>query len=121
MRKKIEFLILPTILIVAAFFRLYRISDYMTFLGDEGRDVLIVKGILEGHLTLLGPRASAGDFYVGPLYYYMMAPFLWLWRLDPVGPAIMIALLSVITTGLIFYLTNKFMGIYAAITASILY
>src|SRR4051812_42834027 len=85
------------ILLVAAFLRLYRIADYMTFLGDEGRDVLVAKGILEGHLVFLGPRASAGDFFLGPIYYYMMAPFLWLFHYDPVGPAVMVALLSVAT------------------------
>ncbi len=48
------------ILIVAAFLRLYRIQDYMTFLGDEGRDVLVAYNILHGHLTLLGysPRLA---------------------------------------------------------------
>ncbi len=121
LKKYKEQIILVIILLVAAFLRLYHISHYMTFLGDEGRDALVVKGILEGHLTLLGPRSSAGDFYVGPLYYYMMVPFLWLWRLNPVGPAIMIAILSVITVWLIFYLAKKFMGTVAAITAASLY
>ncbi len=121
MRKKIEFLILPTILIVAAFFRLYRISDYMTFLGDEGRDVLVAKGILEGHLTLLGPRASAGDFFLGPIYYYFMAPFLWLFKLDPVGPAVMVALIGIATVFLIYKVTKEFFGVRAAIFSSALY
>lgn len=95
-------IILAVILIVAAFLRLYKISEYMTFLGDEGRDVLVVKHIIEGDLTFLGPRASAGDFYLGPIYYYFMAPFLFLFRYDPVGPAVMIALAGVLTTYLIY-------------------
>lgn len=117
-RKYKTVIILTIILLLAAFFRLYKISDYMTFLGDEGRDVLVAKGILEGHFTLLGPRASAGDFYLGPIYYYMMAPFLWLFQLDPVGPAVMVALLSVVTTWLVYFVGKKFFdtktGIYAA-------
>src|SRR3989344_4403011 len=64
-----------SILILASFLRLNKISDYITFLGDEGRDVLVVREILKGDLTLLGPRASAADFYLGPIYYYFMAPF----------------------------------------------
>src|ERR1035437_10265433 len=71
------------ILILAAFLRLYRIADYMTFLGDEGRDVLTVYGILHGHLTLLGPTSSVGGFFLGPIYYYFMAPFLWLFNDNP--------------------------------------
>ena len=74
--KKYSILIFFLILILASFLRLNKISDYMTFLGDEGRDVLVVREILKGDLTLLGPRASAADFYLGPIYYYFMAPFL---------------------------------------------
>src|SRR6266550_6434571 len=92
-----SFFLLILILLLAAFMRLYRISDYMTFLGDEGRDVLVAKGILEGHFTLLGPRSSAGDFFMGPIYYYFITPFLWLWHLDPVGPAVMVAVFGAAT------------------------
>lgn len=91
------------ILVIAAFFRIYKISDYMTFLGDEGRDAIVAKDILQGNFTLLGPRASAGDFFLGPIYYYMMAPFLFLSNLDPVGPAIMVALFGVATVFLVYY------------------
>jgi hypothetical protein len=59
MKKRLPLILLVLILLLSAFLRLYKISDYMTFLGDEGRDVLVVKGILEGDLTFLGPRASA--------------------------------------------------------------
>lgn len=118
---QIHHLILIIILAVAAFMRLYRISDYLTFLGDEGRDVLVAKHILEGDLTLLGPRASAGDFFLGPIYYYFMAPFLWLFHYDPVGPAIMVGLAGVITVFLIYWITKEFFSQKAGIFASALY
>jgi hypothetical protein len=70
MKKRLPLILLVLVLLLSAFLR------YMIFLGDEGRDVLVVKGILEGNLTFLGPRASAGDFYLGPIYYYMMVQFL---------------------------------------------
>ncbi|RJQ25637.1 hypothetical protein C4577_05330 [Candidatus Parcubacteria bacterium] len=116
--KIINYLPLIAILIVAAFLRLYKISEYMTFLGDEGRDMIIVKGILEGKLTLLGPRASAGDFFTGPIYYYFMAPFVWLFKFDPMGPAVMVALFGVVTVFLVYffgkYLFNKKTAFIAA-------
>ena len=31
------------ILVIASFLRLYKIADYMEFLGDQGRDVVIIK------------------------------------------------------------------------------
>lgn len=114
-------IILLGILLIAAFLRLFRVSDYMTFLGDEGRDVLVVKGILEGDLTLLGPRASAGDFFTGPVYYYMMTPFLWLWQYDPVGPAIMVGLLGVATVFLVYVVGKNFFNEKTGLIAAALY
>lgn len=113
--------LLILILILSAFLRLYRISDYMTFLGDEGRDVLIVREILHGNFTLLGPRASAGDFFLGPIYYYFMAPFLLLFNYDPVGPAVMIALLGVATVYLVYRVGREFFGVRASLIAASLY
>ncbi len=109
------------ILLIAAFLRIHRISEYLTFLGDEGRDVLVVRDILHGHFTLLGPRASAADFFTGPIYYYMMAPFLFLSNYNPVGPAIMIAVLSVITVYLIYRFGKEWFGQTPALIAAFLY
>lgn len=123
-RKRVtpEFLILITLLILAAFLRLYRISDYLTFLGDEGRDVLVVKRMIIDHkFTLLGPTASVGGFFLGPIYYYFMAPFLWLFRLDPTGPAVMVALFGVATVYLVYLLGKEFFGQKAALFAASLY
>ncbi len=108
------------ILFIAAFLRLYRISDYMTFLGDEGRDVLITYEILHGHLTLLGPTASVGGF-LGPIYYYFMAPFLWLFKYDPVGPAVMVALFGIATVFLVYKVGNKFFGTIGGLISALLY
>ena len=118
---KVEISLLLLILFVAAFFRIYRISDYMTFLGDEGRDAIVAKNILHGNFTLLGPRASAGDFFLGPIYYYMMAPFLLMSNYDPVGPAIMVAIFGVATVFLVYYVGLKFFNAKAGLIAASLY
>ena len=54
-----QFFIIISILVIAAFFRLYKIADYMTFLGDEGRDVLVAYNILHGNLIGAGEYPSA--------------------------------------------------------------
>ena len=113
--------IIVLILILASFLRLYKIWDYMTFLGDEGRDVLVAKDILNGNLTLLGPRSSAADFFYGPIYYYLITPFLWLFRMDPVGPAVMVALIGIATVFLVYLVGKKFFGEKAGLIAALLY
>jgi hypothetical protein len=66
-----KFLLL-LVLAIAAFLRLYRIPEYMTFLGDEGRDAIVVRRMLvNGDLALTG-RHVVGDI-IWALYYYMTA------------------------------------------------
>lgn len=103
-----EAIILGMIILVGAFFRLYRIGEYMTFLGDEGRDVIVVRRLLVNFdPILIGPGTSIGDMYLGPLYYYMMAPALLLARFSPVGPAVQIALLGVVTIFFVWWVGRE--------------
>lgn len=113
--------ILCAILFLAALLRLYKIGDYMTFLGDEGRDLLEVLKILSGHLVFLGPRSSAADFYYGPIYFYFITPFLWLFNYDPVGPAVFIALVGIITVYFVYFVGKKLFNETAGLFAAALY
>ncbi|HBP51262.1 TPA: hypothetical protein DD455_02940 [Candidatus Shapirobacteria bacterium] len=114
--------LLLLILLIAAFCRLYRISDYMEFLGDQGRDVVIVRDFLKnGNLFFIGPQTSIGNMYLGPFYYYLIAPALLLANFNPVGPAIFVALLSVATAYLIFYVSKKWFNPTTAYVATFLY
>ena len=109
------------ILTLASFLRLYRIQGYMTFLGDEGRDVLVVYNVLHGDFTLLGPAASVGGFFLGPIYYYLMAPFLWIFNYNPVGPAVMVAIFGVATVYLLYRFASEFFNKRVGLIAAFLY
>lgn len=110
------------ILLFSAYLRLWNIAGYMTFLGDEGRDVLVVKRMIVDHdITFLGPTASVGGFFLGPIYYYFMAPFLWLWNLNPVGPAIMVALFGIATVYMVYVVGRDFYNKKVGIIAAALY
>lgn len=107
-KNKFEALILCLILIIGAFLRLYKIADYMTFLGDEGRDVIVVRRLLVNFDPILvGPGTSIGNMYLGPLYYYLMAPALLLANYSPLGPAVQIALLGVATIFFIWFVSRE--------------
>jgi len=117
-----EVFFVAVIIILASVLRLYRISEYMTFLGDEGRDVMIVRRFLvNGDLMLIGPGTSIGNMYLGPLYYYLIAPALLLANFSPVGPAIFIALLGVATVFLVFFVGREWFGPTAGGFAALLY
>ncbi len=117
-----EFWILLAILVIGAFCRLYKIDQYMTFLGDEGRDVIIVRRFLtELHPPLIGPGTSIGNMYLGPLYYYMMAPALLAANFSPVGPAVQIAILGVVTIFFVWFTGRTWFGRVAGLVAAGLY
>lgn len=110
------------ILLLAATLRLYKINDYAEFLGDQGRDVLIVRDFLKnGNLFFIGPQTSIGNMYLGPFYYYLIAPSLLLANFNPLGPAIFIALISVLTVWFIYFVGKKWFNPTTALIASFLY
>jgi len=122
LQKNNYLILLILIILLAAFLRFWRLPDYMTFLGDEGRDALAVKRMIVDHkFRLIGPVTSIGNMYLGPLYYYLILPAMAIARLSPVGPAAMVALLGVITAGLVFWLGQEWVGKKAALIAAFFY
>lgn len=94
----------------------------MTFLGDEGRDALMIKRILTtADLPLLGPPTSIGNMYLGPLYYYMMTIPMAIFWLNPVSAAAMVAVLGTFTVGLVYYFSRIWFGKLPALISAVLY
>jgi 4-amino-4-deoxy-L-arabinose transferase-like glycosyltransferase len=120
--KRLEIGLLLTILMVAAFFRFWRLPEYMTFLGDEGRDVLVVRNMLLGRkYTLIGPGTSIGNMYLGPWYYYMLLVPLFAANFSPVGPAIFICILGLFTVALLWWIGRVWIGRWESLGLALLY
>lgn len=99
---------LIAILILGAVLRLINLESQVTFLGDQGRDARIMRDlILLRDLPAIGPPTSIGQIYSGPFFYYLMAPFLLLSGLNPVGPAYGTVLLSILGLLAIYIITAK--------------
>lgn len=118
---RLEFITLTAIIFISLILRLYRIDEFLTFLGDEGRDVRIVRDLLRGDLVFIGPQTSIGNMYLGPLYYYLIAPSLWFSNLNPVGPAIMNALIGTLTIFLIWFVGRSWFDKITGLAAAILF
>lgn len=113
---------LVCIVLLAAYLRLYRVSEYMTFLGDEGRDMLVVKRMIVDHkFTLLGPTASVGGFFLGPIYYYFMLPFVWASGLNPASAAVMVGLFGIATVLLLYKAGKDMVDTSVGLMAALLY
>lgn len=115
-------LILVVILLLALPLRFYKIRSSLQFLGDQGRDSLIVAKIFkEGDLVFIGPVTSVGNMYLGPFYYYFMAPFLFLSYPSPMGPVYAVAIVGCLTLFLVYYLGKELIGKYPALVATFFY
>ncbi len=94
--------------IFGAFLRFYRLDAFVTFLGDQGRDVIIIKRILTlEHFPAIGAPTSIGQVYLGPFYYYFIAPWLLLFNFNPIGPAFGTAFISSLFIILNFFLVRE--------------
>lgn len=107
---------------IGAFLRLYRLEASLQFLGDQGRDALILRNMLVNYdLPFIGPVTSVGSFFLGPLYYYLMAPFLWLFKFNPAGPAYATAIIGILTIPALYLVTKKMLSASAAKLAALFY
>lgn len=105
-------------MIVGAVLRFWRLPVTAQFLGDQGRDALIVSQIFRvGDPVFIGPVTSVGNMYLGPFYYYFMLPFLWLSYPSPLGPVYAVAAVSLAALYLIYRLGRELVGERAALMA----
>lgn len=116
---RLELIFLGLIILLGSFLRLYRIRETAMFLGDQGRDAIIVKNIIKNNdIALIGPVTSVGNMYLGPAYYYFMAPWLAVSYPDPIGPAIAVALIGIATIPLVYFIAKKIFHTSAAVFAA---
>jgi 4-amino-4-deoxy-L-arabinose transferase-like glycosyltransferase len=109
------------LVIAAAFLRLWKVDEAALFLGDQGRDALIVSRIfLQKDLVFIGPITSVGNMYLGPLYYYFMLPFLMLSYPSPLGSVYAVAVLGTLTVFFLYYWGIRMVGETAAVIAAFL-
>jgi len=96
------------IILCAVFLRMWRLGDFAMFLADQGRDAIIIKRIVMlEHFPLIGPPSSIGQVYLGPFFYYLVAPFLFLFALNPVGLVFGVSLLSIAGIILGYFIVQK--------------
>ncbi len=104
-------IVVVLVIVVAMLLRLYRINEYAVFLSDQAIDSNAVKSILEGHLTLLGPRASVGNFFNGPIVYYLMVPFYLLLHNDPLAGTFFQIAIQIVTVPFLYLLGRRLAGV----------
>ncbi len=112
---------LTLILLVAAWLRIYKLPETYQFLGDQGRDAIVMSEMLRGQrLQLTGPTMSVGGFHLGPFFYYLTAPSLLLSQFNPLGPAVFHAFLGLLTVLVLYLCLSQFSSTKAGLIAALL-
>lgn len=98
------------------------LSNNYLFLLDMGRDMLAVKGIIyDFHPTLIGPYTSLAGVFQGPLYYYLIAIPSFILKGNPLGPLILMLIISLLSVILAFYFSKKYFGIVSGLFIALLF
>ena len=114
--------ILLIILAVGLFFRIYNFEYLYTFDHDQDLSAWIVKDIvINHHPRLIGQLTSIDSVFVGPLYYYVLAFFFALFKMNPLAAHIPATLIGLATIASIYFVFNKFFSKTAGLLGAFLY
>lgn len=106
---KNEFPFLILIFLVSLFVRIYKISDYLFFGFEQGRDAQIIQNIYDfKDFVLVGPSTSIGGLFHGPWYYYLMALPYGLSGGNPIAASIFLIILGSTVPVVGFIFASKF-------------
>lgn len=113
-------------LLLALFVRVYRTEALLGFYYDQGRDAMVIWRLWnEGKFFLIGPVTGLAGIFLGPFYYYLIAPFYLISGGDPVLPAVFLAFLSTIAIYFLYLLGKEFQdrttGLIAAVIGGFSY
>lgn len=114
--------ILIAILLVALAVRVYRLPDLMVVGGDQARDLIVVKHMIDNaEPALQGPIASVGTFHRGPAYYYLLAGAYFLGGGDPLAGTLLSVVMDLAALVMVFVLARSVAGNTAGLVAASLY
>lgn len=121
MKNKVLFFVLGL-----AFLLRWLRPDLVGFYFDQGRDALVIWDLLhKGKMFLIGPTTGVEGIFLGPFYYYLLAPAYWLGKGDPVFPIRLMAILNLGSLWLLYKLGEKYfsrlVGLFTVILAGFSY
>lgn len=111
------------VLVLAGFLlRIYNLENWASFDYDQKIASWWIKSLLVDHkFSLVGQEVSLGGIFIGPFYYYFLAPFYWLSKLDPIAGNIAVSLVSIFTLILIYKVGTLMFNPKVGIIALFLY
>jgi 4-amino-4-deoxy-L-arabinose transferase-like glycosyltransferase len=99
------------IISLALFFRLYNFEGGFIFAHDHDLYSWIAKDLLVNkHWRLVGQVTSVPGVFIGPLYYYLIAFFYFLFRMNPLSAVIPLTLIGLAGVFSFYYFLKTYFG-----------
>ena len=109
------------ILALALFLRVYRAGELTGFYFDQGRDAKIIWNLWHNHkFFLIGPVTGIEGIFLGPFYYYLIAPAYLLGQGNPVFASFELALLNVVGIYVIYLIGKEYFNYKTGLLAALL-
>lgn len=122
LKRRPHILILGLILLIALFFRTYKVIDRFEFAVDGDLYSWIVKDILiNHHLRLIGQLTTASGIFIGAAWYYLITPFFLLTNMYPTAAIIPTTIIGILTVFSYYLVFSKLFNIKVGLIASFLY
>ena len=122
MQEKKEFIYLVLLFLIAFFLRSFRLKELLIFAYDQGRDAVVVMDMIKNTklLRLIGPTSGLQGFFLGPFFYYLILPFYWIGKGDPLYPACFLAFLGALAIPAVYFLAKEVLGKKDALMPAVL-
>lgn len=121
MKINLKIILLAALFLAAFIVRVYRIDQLLGFYYDQGRDALVIWDLIHGgKFFLIGPTTGIEGIFRGPWYYWLITPFYWIGRGNPVWPSVFLSATTVVATFLMYKITAKLAGLWAGVLAAII-
>lgn len=118
MRNQLIIIIFVTLTFIKSF---YQLNERAAFEYDQEYLALAAKSLLiDKKLTLIGAPTSVGDIFIGPLYTYVAAFFIWIFRFHPLAITTLTALWDPLTIALLFFIILNLFDLRTATVTSLL-
>ncbi|MCR4263326.1 MAG: glycosyltransferase family 39 protein [Candidatus Roizmanbacteria bacterium] len=112
-------IILLLLLVTHIFFRFYLLAERAHLGWDEVDAAWAAKRIIvDKEVLFQGPVAKGNSgIYMGPLYYYLVAPFYYFTNLHPIASPIFAGVMSIVSFLVIYFVTKKIFGVPVGLVA----
>ena len=104
------------------FLRVWRLEELAGFDFDQETAAWWIKSFLiDGKFSLIGQEISVGGLFIGPVFYYLLSVFYFVFGLDPIAGNVTVSIIALITMALVFVGAKSLFGLKTGLLALFLY